>query len=309
MDTTDLEPLSGIGPDFAPLAHELFGDLFLAFLDPGEANAELRSIMLGECRLSRLDAPAHTVSRSSTKAERSLPAMPIKYIVPVSGTASFRQGRFAAALIPGMALLFDPHQAHSINCDAAVSHYVLQIPRHRFAPLPFWATGMPLVVPNAAHGPARIVGELIRSAMAETADLNRQARAQIGSTLARLCAGLAGAAPEVVTSDPRTHALARMRSYIDTHLDNAELDVDLIAAHIGCSRRYVFRAFASIGTTPARYIWDCRLDRALAALGDPANQSKSISAVAFACGFSSSAHFSRAFRKRFGQTPRQLKSF
>ena len=38
--------------------------------------------------------------------------------------------------------------------------------------------------------------------------------------------------------------------------------------------------------------------------GDLARQSdRTISEIAFAWGFSSSAHFSRAFRKRFGVTP------
>ncbi|MBL8942370.1 MAG: helix-turn-helix domain-containing protein [Myxococcales bacterium] len=51
-----------------------------------------------------------------------------------------------------------------------------------------------------------------------------------------------------------------------------------------------------------------RLDRCRAQLLDPAHAHRSISEIAFALGFTSAAHFSRAFRARFGRSPRTLRA-
>jgi AraC-like DNA-binding protein len=60
-------------------------------------------------------------------------------------------------------------------------------------------------------------------------------------------------------------------------------------------------AFAASDRSIADHIWTTRLDGCRADLARRVDQT--ISEVAFAWGFSSSAHFSRAFRKRFGVTP------
>ncbi|MEV3919665.1 helix-turn-helix domain-containing protein [Actinomadura coerulea] len=58
------------------------------------------------------------------------------------------------------------------------------------------------------------------------------------------------------------------------------------------------------GTTPARHILECRLQRAHDDLASPAAARTTIADVAFRWGFSSQAPFARHFRARFGLTPR-----
>ena len=43
-------------------------------------------------------------------------------------------------------------------------------------------------------------------------------------------------------------------------------------------------------------------------LCDPALAARSISEIAVAWGFNDAAHFSRAFRARFGRSPRELRA-
>jgi AraC-like DNA-binding protein len=43
-------------------------------------------------------------------------------------------------------------------------------------------------------------------------------------------------------------------------------------------------------------------------LGDPAQHGRAISDIAFACGFNELSHFSRAFKARFGQSPRHYRA-
>jgi AraC-like DNA-binding protein len=57
-------------------------------------------------------------------------------------------------------------------------------------------------------------------------------------------------------------------------------------------------------TTPGKWLMEKRLDHAMNLL---ANADKTVSETAFESGFESPAHFSRAFRSRFGTTPLSVK--
>ena len=50
-------------------------------------------------------------------------------------------------------------------------------------------------------------------------------------------------------------------------------------------------------------------NRSFLGLIDPLQRERQVSAIAFDCGFSNEAHFSRAFRQAFGMTPSEARSF
>jgi AraC family transcriptional regulator len=87
---------------------------------------------------------------------------------------------------------------------------------------------------------------------------------------------------------------------METELDS-DMTLTLLAAESGYSRTHFYRMFmAATGQTPHRYLLELRLKKAESLLADP---SLSLIDIAFACGFSSHAHFSTAFRSRFGFSP------
>ncbi|MEO8686022.1 MAG: helix-turn-helix transcriptional regulator, partial [Devosia sp.] len=98
----------------------------------------------------------------------------------------------------------------------------------------------------------------------------------------------------------------RAKAYIEANLERADLSVADIARQMGCTPRYVFKAFQAEQTTPSDYLWQCRLERARDCLMQ-GEAGRSISDIAFALGFSSSAHFSRAFRQRYDSAPRDYR--
>ena len=69
------------------------------------------------------------------------------------------------------------------------------------------------------------------------------------------------------------------------------------------SVNYLHKLFWGIGTTPGAWIQEQRLLRIREALLGDVNRKHMITNIAFACGFSDPAHFSRAFHKRFGLSP------
>jgi len=90
--------------------------------------------------------------------------------------------------------------------------------------------------------------------------------------------------------------LERMQANLSENLDLATL-----AAESGYSRPHFLQMFrAATGQTPHRYLNELRLEKARALV---ANRSTSLIDIAAACGFSSHAHLTTAFRSRFGVAP------
>jgi AraC-like DNA-binding protein len=103
-----------------------------------------------------------------------------------------------------------------------------------------------------------------------------------------------------------SHVLAA-RSFIEAHLPDETLAAEQIAEAVGVSVRHLSRLFALQGTPMAELIMKQRLSRAHAELCDPRLRNQSIAETAYRWGFSSHAHFSRAFKDQYGVTPTQVR--
>ena len=101
-------------------------------------------------------------------------------------------------------------------------------------------------------------------------------------------------------------AFERAAAYIDAHLDREDLEPSAIWKAASVSRSRLYRLFAPEGGV-ARYVIQQRLQRAHEALTNPVDP-RTISAIAYDCGFTNVAHFARAFREAFGVTATQVRS-
>lgn len=138
----------------------------------------------------------------------------------------------------------------------------------------------------------------LASLEAELSDTMQQA--VLRSTLELLAATVSPQLAPATSMSERT--VSRAEAEISAHLEDPMLSVEAVAHALGISRRQLDRAFADVGQSAARSIWTQRLERCRRdLLLDP---SASISDIAFRWGFSDAAHFSRAFRREFGNSPR-----
>ena len=103
----------------------------------------------------------------------------------------------------------------------------------------------------------------------------------------------------------RAQWLANARALVDERICDPDLGVSAIAAALGVSPRYVQMLFATEGTTPSAYVQERRLRLAaeLFRLAD----GRCITEIAMAVGFNDLTHFGRAFRRRYGVTPRDYR--
>lgn len=100
--------------------------------------------------------------------------------------------------------------------------------------------------------------------------------------------------------------LALVKKDIERNVVDPELDIATVAKRQGITPRYIQRLFEREGTTFGEFLRDIRLDLAHAAL--EAGSPGTISAIAFDCGFGDLSHFNKAFRHRFGATPRDIRA-
>jgi AraC-like DNA-binding protein len=100
---------------------------------------------------------------------------------------------------------------------------------------------------------------------------------------------------------------ARIRRHIAEHLANPGLGPEAIARAHFISRSYLDRLFRDEPRTVAETIRDGRLERCRQDLADPRLAGRTVLDIALDWGFASAAHFSRAFRARYGMSPRDAR--
>ena len=104
--------------------------------------------------------------------------------------------------------------------------------------------------------------------------------------------------------DRNSRILNRVREQIEANLGN-DLSLLALAEECGFSRAYFARWFhASTGMTPHQYVLEKRLLRTQCLLADSRS---SLIDVAEICGFSSQAHMTQMFGRRFGVTPAEFR--
>ena len=107
----------------------------------------------------------------------------------------------------------------------------------------------------------------------------------------------------------REEYVARMNrvvDYIETHYEKA-LSLDELAGVAGFSKYHFHRIFRAIVGEPLnQFIIRIRVEKAAAMLLN--NPKKSVTEIAFDCGFSGSAPFARSFRSFFGMSATEYRN-
>lgn len=117
-----------------------------------------------------------------------------------------------------------------------------------------------------------------------------------------LCAELE---PSTATPIPSAadRRLQPVIDYIHQHLGEPKLTAARVAAACRMSVRYLHKLFADRDESFHRHVWEERLARGHALLVSDRSRHLMIFEVAHRVGFQSAAHFTRAYRKRFGIAP------
>jgi AraC family transcriptional activator of tynA and feaB len=100
--------------------------------------------------------------------------------------------------------------------------------------------------------------------------------------------------------------LQRILEAIDQNIACPELSPTWIASKLNISPRYVHKLFLELGVTFSSFVMSKRLDYVRADLRASATRNQSLTVLALRWGFNDPGTLHRAFKKKFGCTPRQI---
>lgn len=128
--------------------------------------------------------------------------------------------------------------------------------------------------------------------------------------LIALALGAEGEARHLVEhhNDVRAVRRAAILHDIGTSLFDPKLAAPAVAARLGITPRYLRKLLEETGKSFSEHLLDKRLERAAALLRDPQRRGARIATIAYECGFGDLSYFNRAFRRRFGLTPSDMRA-
>ncbi|MGN8005954.1 AraC family transcriptional regulator [Acidovorax sp. 22279] len=304
--STDLvPPHERVGFWEAHNASELIGLRCTSYAGEGLEATE-RNFDLGSLRVADVAGNEHVIERTPALLRRH-PKNSVFIAMVVEGEAFFYQKGRCITAQAGDVLAYRTSDPYLCGFSRRARQFLVDLP----APLLLDEDASILPTGPTKFDFARQGGQSFR------AELDRTLRNFIDRPLARdaakaaerisvLCRALLTQSSGVGWSGASSE-VARLcaETYIAEHLADAGLDAAAVARHVCLSPRHLNRLFAGKGCTVTGWIWQCRLETAQQMLADPARRRLTVGDVAFQCGFASPAHFSSAFKAKFGQPPSQ----
>jgi AraC-like DNA-binding protein len=230
--------------------------------------------------------------------------------VPLEGEVEFSQFRRQAKCASGTFVLEasdEPYEfAHAPSSRLLVFRAEESALRDRVHDVRrFFATGI-----SARDGLGRLFADFLHLSLPHVVRDPARLLPLLGPQLLDLLGAALESEPGAIGSSlsaVKAAHLARVDAYIRQHLRDPELSLEQIAVGCGVSLRYLHRLFHDAGSTGRQWIRDRRLRVAHDLLIQP-DRNVSIAALAYRVGFSDHAQFSRAFRAKFGCSPREARA-
>ena len=260
---------------------------------------------LGEMLLSKVACTNYQFTRSLTTPTPTLP-IPAMLVSVSRGSCKFVQRGRTCILTPGDWTLIDTKQPQEYTITSReIEAFAIMLPR------PSDAAIAALFEHGVAHrwngraGLSRVLLAMVTESCGEMRRLPRFSRRKLGAAITTMAWD---ALREQIETPPvigrRDELSMRAKTYIEATLADPELSVERIAHACNISVRGLHRLFdEDPAGSVSRYLWQRRLIRCAEALRDPSQAHRSITDVCFSYGFSSSSHFSRLFKDRFGVPP------
>jgi AraC-like DNA-binding protein len=274
--------------------------------DPARFAAIVDAWTLGEIVLARSRLPAVCLARTPEMA-RADGGDWIVLAFQLSGTTVFTldAGKIVRTIGPGEIIAFDltrdfkseTSEHEVITCSISrrvMLQATLEIPPHH---------GLLI-----GGGWGRLLADYLLSLVRPLPDMTLADALGLSRTFVHLLTASLRAMVDA-KDPPVNRAIADARrlaeSYIEDNLTSPKLGPLAICKALGVSKASLYRAFANTGGVTS-HIRKRRLEAIHVLLNDP-REPRAIGEIAYQYGFVSDAHFSRAFRQKFGFSPRDVR--
>lgn len=262
---------------------------------------------LGTLRLVELEGAQAT--RSVVQGKEGVEKVII--LCQIHGSGYIVQDGVSHFCGPGSICVY-PARTRTLAWSTPYRHVSVHVPAERFREFFPGESPSGVVSVRPGHGPGIIFADLIQSLLRNGEALDSATAARMEDSLLRMFAAvLASQSPapgqQTIPAPVKEANKARIRSFVREHIRDPGLDIAAVAHAVGLSPRYVHELFADEPVPLMKWVWTERLRGIHHDLGAPAFRTHTISGIAYRWGFSSSAHFSRAFHAQYGVTPSQFR--
>lgn len=276
----------------------------------GSIDGEIRLDTLATLELSRVTASAQRVRRTPAKISRASEDYFLVSIQTQGQGVVVQDGR-RAALGPGDFALYDSTRPYELIFDGHFQQFVLMLPGPTLRSQLRDTQALTACPVSGTRGAGHLMIGMIQALANDIHALEPASAAAVAQSVEHiLVAGLRSLPGQAAPSVSQLTAFHReqIRAYVQAQLRDPQLGVTQIAAHLRISPSTVHRVFAGEPCSITDWIWAQRLDAMKRDLCDPVLAARSVSELAFGWGFNDAAHFSRAFRARFGCAARDLRA-
>ncbi len=266
------------------------------------------NLSLDQLRVAHIVGNQHVIERDGSMI-RTVPKESV-FVSLVMGSASFFfQNGNCHLLEPGEMMVYRTDKPYLFGFSGSMHKFIFDIPQDVFASR--CLRRFDHAVKISAHtGAQRLLlrtlsertGVFFEQPLSEGADSYQEDALEL---LGTIIAGQMG--KRRINALSASYLLAAKQCILE-QLSDPGLSCERVALQTGVSTRHLSRLFALEDTQPHRFILEKRLQGAFHLLSQADGRGLDIAEVAYRQGFTSQAHFARAFKGHYGRTPSDVRA-
>jgi AraC family transcriptional regulator, positive regulator of tynA and feaB len=292
-------------PFWREVVRDAFVPVSVESARPGMFSGSVIARPVGPLGISRIASGGQAVTRTGEQTSQRAGDTFFLNLPLTPGTSATQDGR-TAILDPGDFAIVDSARPFELSFTGEFSQVSIALPHDLLAPRLQASGSATAVTVSGSRGLGAVASGAVRALAQHPEPVDRQA----GRSLAEHLAGLIALALGGVAQAPRSSRALLTQAALDEierSLTDPQLTPARVAERISISTRYLHALFADRGVSFGRWLQQRRLERGRAVLCDPRSAHRSVAEIALDHGFRDPSHFTRAFRARFGETPRQAR--
>lgn len=266
-------------------------------------SAVLQRVALGRLRFMHLASdPAHIHHRREHIVRWGQDPVFLVHLQRRGTSFNYQDGR-ETVLEQGDYVLRDSTREYDITLAGATENLVLRVPYARLKERISCPESLTCIRMSGSTGVSGLVSNFIQQLWETFAAQPAGASERLADILLDLLVESYRGIHVAGSSSAFARRL-QVLQFIEENLRNTELSPRLIADSLNTSLRHLHRLFQDDQNSIGRLILNQRLEACAKTLAEPLQANRSITEIAFRWGFNSSTYFGRAFKDRFGMTPK-----
>lgn len=268
-----------------------------------------KNVHINDFGIAYIKANEHVIERDA-KTVKATPKQSVFFSLGLSKSAFFYQGQECFSLSENDMIVYQTDKPYLFGFSSNMQQLTFDLPIEIYQQI-FGQTKVldkPEVIKSTDRKQHFLTQALRHLGMSYLQDPQKENASAMQSEVFALLDHLHSQRENHANSSTLSFSyLISAEQYFLANLHNPNLSCEEVAQACGLSTRHLLRIFSQVGTTPKQFLLTKRIELAVRVLTSKTHQHLSIAEIAYQCGFSNQAHFSRVFKALTGHTPKAYK--